>query len=290
MEISNSKMPFLPSDWTIARTSKYVIRLVLFIIVPGLHQIDSGRRILGALLMALYFVSEYVLSYMPYDLSTYTNLPQEVAGNLSLCSLFVAWFLLVFDLRTVEQLNLRPGVLLVLVSLAGLFFVPSRDAGNLDLFIQSNDLLCPQFCQNDVIEYDPIDFKNDKISAGDYVLVDRARPNTYITKVVSLPSKKICEGHGKLSLFVPTYKFFCIKGDGGDYIYPHVVLGGPNPQLKSIDGRDVSMISDSDIHGVKLRKIGNLRGTYLINDNITNLTGRIMYYVYLFTGVSLFSS
>ena len=290
MEILNSKMSLLPPDWTIARTGKYATRLVLFIIVPGLHQIAVGRRTLGALLMALYFVAEYVDSYMPYDLSTYPNLPQEIAVNISFCSLFVTWFLLVFDLRTVEQVNLRSGVFLVLVSLAGLFFIPSRDAGNLDLFIQNNDLLCPQFCQYDVIEYDPRDFKNDKISTSDYVLVDRARPSTYITKIVYQPSKDICEGDRKLSLFVPAYRFFCIKGEEGDYYYPDVVLGGPDPRLKTIDGQHVSMISESDIHGVKLRKIGNLRGAYLINDNITNLTGQIMYYIYLFTGVSLFGS
>ncbi len=47
MELAQTKIPYLPPDWTVARGFKYTAKLGVFILVPGLHQIACKRRILG---------------------------------------------------------------------------------------------------------------------------------------------------------------------------------------------------------------------------------------------------
>ena len=50
MELAQTRIPYLPPDWTVARVAKYAAKLGVFILVPGLHQIACKRRILGGCL------------------------------------------------------------------------------------------------------------------------------------------------------------------------------------------------------------------------------------------------
>ena len=46
MNIMHAKLPFAPQDWSVLRSGKYLAKLALFIIVPGLHQIACKRWLL----------------------------------------------------------------------------------------------------------------------------------------------------------------------------------------------------------------------------------------------------
>jgi hypothetical protein len=289
MELMQSKLPYLPPDWTVARGAKYVAKLTVFVIVPGLHQIVSKRRLFGGLLLAGYFAAEFVTINLPYDLSKETYPVQDFAILIAKLVQYVSWILLALDFKNLE--NRKPGINLFLIAVCafGLYSVPYYNPGNSRLLVQNNNNLCPEFCLHDIIEYDYRRLDADIVSAGDYVLMDRVKPHPYISKILALPSKELCEDEGHLKFIQADAKFTCLpNSDRSGYFYPHLVLGGLEAKFVSLDGKDVSIVLNGDIQGINPRKIGNIREYNFLSDGITETIGRLLVAIYEMTGLNMF--
>jgi len=289
MELMHSKIPFLPPDWTVARGAKYVTRLVVFVIVPGLHQIVSKRRLFGGLLLAVYFAAEFVTIKLPYDLSIDTYPIQDFAIQIALLVQLVSWILLALDFKNLENRKPRISLFLIAVCALGLYSIPYHNPGNSKLLVQDNNILCPVFCLHDIIEYDHRRLDINIVSVGDYVLMDRVKPHPYISKILAMPSKDLCEDDGHLKFIQANDKFACLpNSDRSGYFYPHLVWGGLDAKFVGLEGKDVSTVLDGDIHGINPRKIGNIREYNFLSDEITEMIGRFLVAIYEMTGLNLF--
>ena len=292
MNFMHAKLPLAPQDWTVKRGGKYLIKLALFIIVPGLHQMACKRWILGGLLMTIYFAAVFTNTNLPYDFSKDVYPAHNIAELLFKASRYMCWILIALDWNNLKSRELKTNLFLALVCAAGLYFIFPHSGKNLNVIVEYKNDLCPAICRYDVIEYDLIDYKTDKVLAGDLVLMDLHSPNPYLSRILETPSGALCKENKKSPKYLPVDKLNCLKdnpeSNSTKYYYPYLSLGGPNPTLRTLDGRNITMESNINIHGVRLRKLGNLCAQYVLTNSLTDIFGRVLLLTYTMTGVNLF--
>ncbi len=303
MELAQTKIPYLPPDWTVARGFKYAAKLGVFILVPGLHQIACKRRILGGLLMVLYFAAEFVFANEPFNFSDRGFSIRSLSGNLfdegfSFRSMsrnssevfqYFSWLLLSLDTRNLENRKLKLNFFLILICAAGVYFVPDHNAGTLNIHIETRNYACPQFCPHDIVQYEPYDRRVDRIQAGDYVMVGIVYEFNYMAKVlVPGPPEEACADDGRTTLQLPIGNHYCRAYAPGKYTYQFLVLGGPQPEFTGSDGVKISILTDLHVSGIRPKKIGNTREYFFLSDNITEFVGRVLLITYEWTGLNLF--
>ena len=272
-----------------ARIAKYAAKLGVFIVVPGLHQIACKRRILGGLLMALYFAAEFTLSNKPLNFSVSSSPTDFLPENLKEVIQFFSWILLALDIKKLEKRILKPNLFLFLACAAGIYFVPNHDPGVLNIHIEDRDIACPTFCKHDIVEYELYDNRVHKILVGDYILLGIMINPKHLAKVlVAGPPAEACARDGRTVLQLPVRNSYCRKDVLGRYLYQLLVLGGPDPEYKNPDGKDVSLVAEFRVHGVGLRKVGNIRQYFILSEGITDVVGHVLLTVYEWTGLNLF--
>ena len=292
MELAQSKIPYLPPEWTVARLAKYAVKLGVFIVVPGLHQIACKRWILGCLIFLLYAVSEYARLNAPFDIVGPETIPILPTRNLPEVAQNISWLLLAFDLRGLERRHLKPGFLIFVIGMALLNYQPLHSHRIILFHVEQTDTVCPVFCKYDIIEWDFRPSGGEKLSVGDYVVVDDSYIGYYATKILSGPLKKYVPG---------TAKEVCAKYRLNSFSTPenceeginipqddYLTLGGQSPDFKNSDGSDVSMVFQAATHGVRPRKIGNLHGYFIISDEITHAVGNALLTIYRWSSINLF--
>jgi len=241
------------------------------------------------LLLVLYFAAEFFFANEPFNLSDGSSSNFILAINLSEVSQYFSWFFLLLDIRNLRNRKLKLNLFLILVCAVGIYFVPDHSPGVLNIHIETRNYACPQFCPHDVIQYDFYDNRIDKIQAGDYVLVGVLDEVTYMARVlVPGPPEEACAGDGRTTLQLPIGNSFCEKYVRDKYLYHFLVSGGPQPEFTISDGAKVSMITDSQVSGVRPKKIGNTREYFILSDNITEFVGRVLLITYELTGLNLF--
>jgi hypothetical protein len=290
MEIFQKQLPLLPPGWTLARALKYVAKVVVFVIVPGLHQIVSRRRILGWLMMLIFITAQVTHSFLPWDPRS-NFIEHALAENLSATVQGISLLLLVLDFKWLEsrKLDFRPFP--VLSVMAAIYFMPVHDAGFLSVIVENKNNLCPEICRNDVIEFDLINYRQDKINANDLVVINWHFREPYITRILETPSEEFCQANRRSPRYLPLSALVCRKNledDPYPYPYPYLVLGGPQPELRNSEGQPVSKIQDSVIQGVRLRKIGNLHEYFFHSGGMTESLGYTLLTIYNLTGINLF--
>ncbi len=287
MELAQAKIPTLPPDWTAARIAKYATKLGLFILVPGLHQIACRRRILGGLLMVLYFAVEFTLSNKPFEIPIEPFQIFRLTLNLSDVFQHFSWILIAVDIRNLEERKLRLNFFLVLSCAAGIYFVPNHHAGTISIFVEQKNNACPTFCKFDIVEFDIISPDVDTISVGDYVILDGYERPIYTSRIMAGPPAKACTNDSRTTLDLPHDNYFCDL-TSNSYNYDFLVRGHSRWKYENIAGRNISMISEFLVHGVRPRKIGNLREYFILTDGITDVVGKALLAVYKWTGFNLF--
>ena len=291
MELAQAKIPYLPPDWTLARAAKYAAKLGVFILVPGLHQIACKRRILGGLLLVLYFAAEFTLSNRPSNDSDLIFPTYALATNLSEISQYISWFMLAVDFKKIEFTKLKLNPFLVLSCAAGIYFIPYHDPGVLNVHIENNNFACPAFCRYDIVEYERYYEQHarhlQRISVGDHVIVGIDEGRRYTSKILAGPPEEACTGDGRTSLRLPVGNYFCKKDFLGNYLFKYLILGGPNPKFTNPEGKKISMIPDFQIHGVYPNKIGNTHKYFILTDAVTDMVGNTLLTVYGWTGLNL---
>jgi hypothetical protein len=299
MELAKTKIPYLPPDWTVARGARYVAKLGVFILIPGLHQIACKRWILGALLMVIYLAAEFNLSNIPFNFSNGGLPTRELAWNISDLSLYFCWVLLALDARKIELRKLNSKPLLIISCAAGIYFVPDHNPGTLNIQIVEHDFACPTWCMYDIVEYQMYDDRVHKLSAGDHVVLGNYFDYLYVAELLIPGSpEEACSEEGIATRLFPAGNIFCQKILGNDYLYKvvalgahapeHTTIGDPPPELTTVDGRKVTIYTDSQVFGVELKKVGNTRQYFVFTDSITDFIGRVLLSIYEMTDVNLF--
>jgi hypothetical protein len=289
MELMQTKIPFLPSDWTVARGGKYAIKLGVFILVPGLHQIACNRRILGWLLFVGYLVAKFVIANQPYfalDGSQYQTGPYYKL--LDIVQIF-SWTLLALDIKYLETRNLTFRFLLPIVCFFTFQFMPFHSDRLLSIYVEQENYTCPAFCEFDLIKFESAMSDRDKHSVGDFIVIPLGGRRYYVSRILAGPAKKKEPCPDDYFNWIEPRKpdFLCPQGDGGA-TYDFLIMGGPEPQLKMLDGEEYSLISKFIIGGFKPEKIGNLKEYYFWSDEVTNWLGYALLEIYLWTRINLF--
>ncbi|MBT3787456.1 MAG: hypothetical protein HN725_21915 [Alphaproteobacteria bacterium] len=295
MNIMHAKLPLAPQDWTVKRGGNYLIKLAMFIIVPGLHQMACKRWIFGGLLMAIYFAAAFTAENLPFNLSDENYSSNFLAPNIMEYTRYLAWTLVAFDLKKLEERDLRPNLFLVLICIAGTYYLPEHYAGNLTVYVENENTVCPVFCKDDIIEYDWRTLEDlrkhrirSEVSAGELLIANISHISTYATIVLATP-EDICTGKTVKLLSLPDDKYYCDRGNfKGTLPYPYLVLGGPNPEYTGYGGEKISMVAGLIASGINARKIGNIREYYFWSDGVTEALGQVLLLVYKMTGLNLF--
>jgi len=236
-------------DWTLARGLKYVARLGIFIIVPGLHQITCNRRILGGLMMVLYFGAEFTSSNLPFSSSLYSNDNHHwLAMDLAEYIQYFVVVLMVLDLKKLENRKMKFSLFLLGACAMGIYFVPYHHSGILMTFVESKNTVCPTFCKGDIIEFDRRKLedilnhrKEIELSVGNYIAINTSYRNPYTTIILASP-EDFCSGHVRRILRLKARWYYCDDDFEGTPLRPYLVLGGPKPEHKGYNGQDISMV------------------------------------------------
>jgi len=295
MELAQAKLPFLPPEWTVARVVGYAAKLTVFVIVPGLHQIASNRRILSGLLMVLYFGTEFTLSNKPIEATDASVHLFILKSNLPETFLYFSWFLLALDLKKLGKRTLKISGFLVLSCAAGLYFIPHHRPMSIYGYIEQENYACPTFCKYDFIEYEPRWRQKGDLSEGDFVIFGEFEGPYYASKLLAGPLKnylpgtvkKLCAGYGDADELQRAKKSSC-EASLKEKLNYFLILGGPKPEFKDEDGRRASMVSSYEIRGASPRKIGNTHEYFIVTDEITDIIGNALLTVYKWTGINFF--
>ena len=288
MDIARTKIPFLPPEWTVGRGLKCAAKLGAFILVPGLHQAACNRRILGGLLFVIYLVSEITLSHWPWNYSSPPFTAFELAKNLGWVSLYFSWLLLAMEVRRVEGRKLKLNAITVLSVVVGLYFVPQHDAGDLNIFVERNNYVCPAFCEGDIVEYELFDGRVHNISPGDHVIREIYAKDQYVAKIMAGPPALSCAGEAPMLVRLPPDHFYCEKDELANSVLKYIIHGGPEQIFVSLDGIRFTLTNDGQIWGYKPKKVGNIKDFYLFSDGITNAIGQALLFIYQLMGINLF--
>jgi hypothetical protein len=287
MELAQTKIPYLPPDWTIARGVRYAAKLGVFILVPGLHQIACRRWMFGGLLMALYFAAEFTWTNIPWDYADAGTSKFVLAGHFSDISLYISWILLAVDFRNIEGRKLKINFFLVLSCATGLYFAPDAKVGTLNIYIENDDFACPAWCKYDIVEYELRYLPKHKFSVGDYVIVEEPMRSLYVAKMMLDSPEEACAADSRTILRLPARNRYCFNVDGW-YMYKYLALIGPHQGKKYRDLNGFTPLSILNIRGVELKKIGNTHEYFVLSDGLTDIVGHAMLFVYKITGINLF--
>jgi hypothetical protein len=289
MEFMNSKIPFLPANWTIARGGKYVLRFGLFVFVPGLHQMARKRWILGSLLFAGYFVSWFIILNRPFNVVD--GIPFSVFPFIDLSEVvkLYSWLLLAIDVRKIDQRHLNIWFLLPVVLYVTVQFMPFHERDVLWIYIEQESYTCPAFCEHDIISFEFGGADYDKYSIGDYIIMSHNRGQNYVSRILVSQSreKEPCPDDYYNWIEPEKPDFLCPQGDKAA-MYDFMIMGGHKPHYTMLDGQTYSLISRFQIHGYEPKKIGNLREYYFWSNDVTDWVGKALLEIYLWTRINFF--
>ncbi|MBT4017987.1 MAG: hypothetical protein HOE62_08560 [Alphaproteobacteria bacterium] len=292
MEFLNKKVPLLSSGWTIIRGVKYAGKLCVFVLVPGLHQIARKRSLLGGILFSIFIAANFVVSNRPVEIYPTWHIPEITLAMIKAVAMGFSWALLIFDAKQLEATCLKPVYFVLVFFVLSSHSLPLHDHGMSLVFVEREGQSCPAFCKNDVIRYEYVNRWKQRISVGDYVVVNSNRnfvdpykdEHLYVSKIISVASGEACAVSNEAALLQAQNHNVCLE----DYnLKPdeYAVLGGTNPGFKTDDGRDISIVESYRIFGTNPKKIGNINVNNLENSRITRFIGMSLVTLYKWTGI-----
>ena len=288
MEISSKKIPFLPSDWTINRVAGYAARLILFILVPGLHQLACRRLVFGWLLFGLYVFCHFVMTNSPFEAGARNSIPLWAYSVVEVVRYF-SWLLLALDIRGLEKRSLAIWQLAPTAMVLFLGLLPLHDHGVLKLHIVTKNHACPEYCENDILTYEHFYMAKHNLKIGDYVLAGRSSNNLQLTRVMMIRSKDKCLTEYPLDWKASLDFYFCDEG-ARNYLYEYLVLADSESTLVTSEGLHVTPIMKGEIQAFNPKKIGNLRQNFSGAGKISEYAGNTLLVIYKWTGINLFYS
>jgi len=171
----------------------YVGKILLFMIVPGLHLISTGKKPLGITLVILFFVVRIFPFFVPFAPH---HLNFMLSANLLLMNvlvLLIAYAFLVLDLPRIAARRVTPiyGAALIFFLLLTAFSTPSP----YNYAVTSTDHMCPALCYGDIAVYKINNGRQDnffKPNVGDLVVYGLGRDKV-VNRVVGVPGQTLCQ-------------------------------------------------------------------------------------------------
>ena len=281
-------------DWTLGRGIKYVTKLAVFIIVPGLHQMACKRWVLGILLFTLYVVSKFIFSNSPFEYGTTYGMNVWAYKTAN-----IVWWasvvLLVFGLRRLEFPRFKIAYFAPVALVTLLMFLPLHDRNVLYMHVVKDNAICGKFCKNDILLFDYRDKEAAALSPGDYVMVEPVlKPSLtsvseamFPARVMMVRTNESCLTSIPLDIHTKLDFYHCVDGKR-NYRYDFMLLGGPDSQYKTRNNHNVTPQKSSEVVGVNLKKIGNTHEYMILSDPITDVFGNTLLAIYKWTNINLF--
>ena len=191
MESPDQKPPPSLANWTEARIIEYVAKLVLFTLIPGLHQIAYRHRIFGGLMLALFLGSQFTILRNVSITLAEDKLMLDLLNGLSILLLVFSGLLLAIDVKHLRDRSLAPGLLTALVFWAALHAIPPPAEPGTLVMKQSVHDLCPAYCEGDFVEYKLRIRGEEEFSVGDYVVLKVRKKPVWLSRILAVPPKKI---------------------------------------------------------------------------------------------------
>ncbi|MBT3699990.1 MAG: hypothetical protein HOE62_17185 [Alphaproteobacteria bacterium] len=171
----------------------YVGKILLFMIVPGLHLISVGKKPLGYTLVFLFFAVRILPLFVPFGP---LRLNFMLSANLLLINLLVlliAYAFLVLDLPKIGARRVTPicGAALALFLLLTAF----SNSSPYDYAVTRTDHMCPLLCYGDIAVYKINNGRQDdffKPNVGDLVVYRLGRDKV-INRIVGIPGQTVCQ-------------------------------------------------------------------------------------------------
>jgi hypothetical protein len=302
MEFMQTNLPFLPSGWTLARGMKYLFKLAMFILIPGLHQLARKHSILGGMIFVGYLVTKIVIADHPFDFVEERYLETGPYHKLANVFQLFSWVLMLLDIKNLESRVLTFRVLLPIACFIGFHLIPlhgyrdfylfvEQQHGYRDfhLFVEQENYACPVFCRGDIVKFKPRNPVNDPFGVGDYVVIRGKPKQPYISRILLGPvnEKERCPIHYYNWIDSKEKELLCPPVDEYDK-YKFLILGGDETAFHLRDGLKNSVISDFEILGVEPEKIGNLHEYYVWSEEVTGRLGYVLLDIYRWTNINLF--
>jgi hypothetical protein len=311
MELISQKTPNLLQDWSIGRAIAWLAKLVIFVLVPGLHQIACKRRILGGLLMVMYFVAEFavenrplnldpIVLFGPPDLSNYDfsnfdikdfdkeNEKFELILNyyvmdriLAWVPLYISWFLLVIDVRKIERRRMTLNWFLIFACLTGAWFWPERHRFFSNFFVVQTNIGCPEICKNDIVAWHYLEPYHETAISGQLVAIGSFVDRPFMARVLPGTPQQLCDGELPEASIRPGELNDCKYSwmGGGKYR----IDTGPDSIHQSGRRQHVYWTHPLFSMHTSFSRIGNTHKFFILNDSVTDAVGQTLFQIYNWT-------
>jgi hypothetical protein len=286
MNILNKQMPFAPADWTWGQSIRHLVKLGLFITVPGLHQFASNRKLLGTFLFGLFAVSSFIFTNHPTTHTSVSLLHYQLYFGAMQFAFIASWILIAVDQKNLQRRPLKPGFIFPVALMYFLHVLPLNLTGTMAIFVQPNDFACPEICQGDIIEYQPVGMQKPSLIQGEEVVIYKFNTPPYVSRFLAGPAREACANDKRTPLNLPVDNAYC-DYSGGDYMYEYLVFGGQGSQLEHPGDMEISMISGQHLEGIKPRVIGSTRKYFVLNDGITDFVGNALLTLFTWSSIDL---
>ena len=171
---------------------RFLTKLFVFLMVPGLHLFSIGKRIIGSVFVIL-FLTTLIVPFSPQLESAWLNYLTAIYPIVTglIVSIVVLVFIVV-DLPNIGRRSISQVGLLVFVLSIALFITVPEPGRNIAL--SNADHMCPEICYGDVVVFKPSEDSEldiEKIQSGDIVAY-RQGEATRVNRVIAEAGQIVC--------------------------------------------------------------------------------------------------
>jgi hypothetical protein len=190
---------------------------------------------------------------------------------------------LAFDLKNLGTRNFRTNFFLVLACAAGVFFIPDRHPGYLNVHIVADNQYCPDFCKYDIVSFSPNLRAEREVAAGDRVIVLLPGPEFIVAKILAVRKQQACAANGRSALVYPADTFSCSSNPG---LYPYVISNAGHHKNRQLGTKSLPtrQIMQAQIFGTTPIVIGNTHKYNFTSERLTEVVSNMFWNIYKWTG------
>jgi hypothetical protein len=261
---------------------KYFSNLCIFLLIPGIHLLFTGKKVFGILIFAIFVymgITPFLASAWPYEVSFLTPLSPYALHNI--CIIPTAFFILL-DRRNLDRYRFKRGYLISLAFVLAAAFAPVPETR-----ISSVDFntMHPVFKQGEKVVFDLLDHKNPdarQLSPGRMVL-HKTGGRSMVSRVVGVPFQTICTDFNPENKIKNCRALRKLKSD--EYF-----VHGDNSSSVGVDMLYLSQVVTLEyIKGVNLKKIKRWSRLLEFQNNIGHQTAAAILQHLKYVGLAIFA-
>ena len=143
------------------RTSQvmsYLLKLLLFLHVPGLHLLSLGKKKTGLLLLIPLLAGILIMDAMPFKVSHSWYFGLQVVILMFLLATLLSFIFVVFDLANLSHRGIGTRSIIIAMIYLTAFYWPSdsEHLENTELYLAFDQQMCPEICFGEFAAYTPV--------------------------------------------------------------------------------------------------------------------------------------